>query len=498
MNNTKEFVNYYVVLGVAKNADDKTLKTAYRKLSLKVHPDKRPGDPQASEEFIRLKEAYDNLIDGSLRRQFDSRLATHEQQQKPAEQQWREPKTHQSQQGRQSWNKDPTGGFEKRRSNFEEEWAKAKHCWERTPPREGEGKQQQEQQQPSWFASGGGFDPFTSNFNAAPPPPEDFFPRPSGFSAGNNNPSGSSSYANPLNPNQTNSGKPSGSASSPFAYGYANPLNPDYQSNPGSSTSSSSNYENPQNPGHASREKWDPPHDTVFAESCQARDANEKSNFHQHQHIHKYTKPGQSVRCGCANPPRTYCLCRRCLAGYRKDMEMAIDTLQEVGRRLEQLIDRGDLLAARLPPGCAGPNTGFGLRAWVDVGAAKQRVDGAAEQIHTFIHTNFAVSPVQFGFGRQAKDAPCKFCTAPFSEEALGEIEGLVCLLQGDMGTRGGDLGRNPSGRTTGWVDASAEVLFLLEGVLQNMPVQPDVWWQKYEEAMAWFKVPSRSKGTRP
>ena len=63
--------DYYEVLGVAKNAPAEELKRAYRKLAVKFHPDKNPGDHTAEEKFKELGEAYDVLMDDQKRAAYD-------------------------------------------------------------------------------------------------------------------------------------------------------------------------------------------------------------------------------------------------------------------------------------------------------------------------------------------------------------------------------------------------------------------------------------------
>ena len=63
--------DYYEVLGVEKNADDATIKKAYRALAKKYHPDMNPGDAEAEKKFKEASEAYAILSDAEKRRQYD-------------------------------------------------------------------------------------------------------------------------------------------------------------------------------------------------------------------------------------------------------------------------------------------------------------------------------------------------------------------------------------------------------------------------------------------
>jgi molecular chaperone DnaJ len=68
LNNKRD---YYEILGVAQNAADQEIKSAYRKLALKYHPDKNPNDKVAEEKFKEAAEAYSVLSDPEKRGRYD-------------------------------------------------------------------------------------------------------------------------------------------------------------------------------------------------------------------------------------------------------------------------------------------------------------------------------------------------------------------------------------------------------------------------------------------
>jgi curved DNA-binding protein len=64
--------DYYKTLGVEKTADPEAIKKAYRKLALKYHPDRNPGNNESEEKFKKISEAYAVLSDTEKRKQYDS------------------------------------------------------------------------------------------------------------------------------------------------------------------------------------------------------------------------------------------------------------------------------------------------------------------------------------------------------------------------------------------------------------------------------------------
>ena len=77
--------DYYEVLGVSRDADDATLKKAYRQVAKKYHPDMNPGDAEAEKKFKEASEAYAVLSDPEKRRQYSAMLPLKEALEAPAD-----------------------------------------------------------------------------------------------------------------------------------------------------------------------------------------------------------------------------------------------------------------------------------------------------------------------------------------------------------------------------------------------------------------------------
>ena len=66
-----DYKDYYKTLGVDKKASESEIKSAYRKLARKYHPDVNPNDPSAEERFKEINEAYEVLSDKEKRTKYD-------------------------------------------------------------------------------------------------------------------------------------------------------------------------------------------------------------------------------------------------------------------------------------------------------------------------------------------------------------------------------------------------------------------------------------------
>lgn len=66
--------NLYEILGVGDDATAEQIRAAYRKLAIRYHPDKNPGDKQAEEHFKEVSQAYEVLSDAEKRQSYDARL----------------------------------------------------------------------------------------------------------------------------------------------------------------------------------------------------------------------------------------------------------------------------------------------------------------------------------------------------------------------------------------------------------------------------------------
>jgi len=66
-----DYKDYYKILGVARTANADEIRAAYRKLAMKYHPDKNPGDKKSEEKFKEINEAYQVLSDAEKRARYD-------------------------------------------------------------------------------------------------------------------------------------------------------------------------------------------------------------------------------------------------------------------------------------------------------------------------------------------------------------------------------------------------------------------------------------------
>lgn len=107
------FIDYYEILGVTKNATEKDIKKAYRKLARKYHPDLNPDDKQAQERFQQLNEANEVLSDPEKRKKYDE----YGENWRHAEEIEKMKKQHAQNQsyGKQAWNREYSGNYDEGR-----------------------------------------------------------------------------------------------------------------------------------------------------------------------------------------------------------------------------------------------------------------------------------------------------------------------------------------------------------------------------------------------
>ena len=66
-----EYKDYFKILGVSRNADEREIKRAYRKLAKQYHPDQNPDNPEAEAKFKEVSEAYEVLSDAEKRKLYE-------------------------------------------------------------------------------------------------------------------------------------------------------------------------------------------------------------------------------------------------------------------------------------------------------------------------------------------------------------------------------------------------------------------------------------------
>ena len=81
-----DFKDYYEILGVSSDADEKTIKQAYRKLARQHHPDVNPGNKEAEEKFKTINEAYQALSNPEQRKKYDELRAQYQRWQQSGRQ----------------------------------------------------------------------------------------------------------------------------------------------------------------------------------------------------------------------------------------------------------------------------------------------------------------------------------------------------------------------------------------------------------------------------
>lgn len=77
--------DYYAVLGVKRAASAEEIKRAYRRLVFRYHPDRNPGNDEASERFKQILDAYNVLSDSAARAEYDAETRTDEDEARPGD-----------------------------------------------------------------------------------------------------------------------------------------------------------------------------------------------------------------------------------------------------------------------------------------------------------------------------------------------------------------------------------------------------------------------------
>lgn len=75
MSSIAPLIDCYILLGIERSSDEASIRKAYRRRALELHPDKNPDNPKAEELFLAVKAASDTLLDKSLRAALDAKLS---------------------------------------------------------------------------------------------------------------------------------------------------------------------------------------------------------------------------------------------------------------------------------------------------------------------------------------------------------------------------------------------------------------------------------------
>ncbi len=73
---SRELINYYLILDIRRNADLDAIETAYARMALKHHPDVAGDSPEVQKRFALINEAYSVLSNTEKKREYDQKLGT--------------------------------------------------------------------------------------------------------------------------------------------------------------------------------------------------------------------------------------------------------------------------------------------------------------------------------------------------------------------------------------------------------------------------------------